>query len=603
MAKKEKNIPKLKKPKKPKKIKVPKEKKLKQRKVSFSYLQTIRGKITISFGVLTILLLILTITSYLNLNRLENEINRVVGHDLVIQKKIQGVLQSAYKIESAERGYAITGDKSFLDPYYTNKDTIDKNIKDLKSLIKGDKSSLKKIETIEESYYYWTGSIDNVIQARQFQSEKEARDLIKDANGKNYMGKMETNIAAFDNAQTKTSQDRINSLHTMVKIMEAVSVILSLFAILLTIILSIALSRGIKTNVKKISNSILEIANAGGDLTKRIQVKSNDELSGLAKDTNVLIDGIAKLVKEVSKMAENVSVSSEELLASAEETARTIMSIAETSSEIAAGSDKTTSQMDTSLAKMNALSEVVEVLGGLADRVKVAALNMESSAKTGEVSVKEASVKIMSIEETMANTSSTVESLGKKSDEITKIINTITGIAGQTNLLALNAAIEAARAGEHGRGFAVVADEVRKLAEQSQNAAKEVAMIVHSIQNEVNTVIEQNNEGVQAVISGVEISNETTQSLQKILNHTNDTTEVIGEMVTQIERTLLLSREVANSFAAVGEIAEITASHTETTAAASEEGSAAMEEVTASASELSKQAENLRQLVSNFKMQ
>lgn len=602
MGKKEKNIPKLKKPKKQKKVKVQKEKVLKQRKISFSYLQTIRGKITISFGILTILLIILSITSYLSMNQLEKEIDRIVGNDLVVHEKIQGILKSSYTIESAERGYAITGDKSFLDPYYTSKKYIDDNIKKLRSLVKDSKSQLQKVDSIESSYYFWSGSIDSVIQARQFQSEKDARDLIQDAHGKDYMGKMQTNINAFDNAQSKASQDRIDSLHTKVKIMEGISLFLSLAAIILTIILSLALSRSIKSNVRKISGSILDIANAGGDLTKRIQIKSNDELAGLAKDTNVLIDGIAKLVKEVSKMAENVSVSSEELLASAEETAKTIMSIAETSSEIAAGSEKTTSQMDESLTKMNSLNEVVEVLGSLADRVKVAALNMQSSAKTGETSVKEASIKIMSIEETMANTSSTVESLGKKSDEITKIINTITGIAGQTNLLALNAAIEAARAGEHGRGFAVVADEVRKLAEQSQNAAKEVSRIVHSIQNEVNTVIEQNKEGVQAVISGVEISNETTQSLQKILQDTNDTTEVIAEMVTQIERTLHLSRDVANSFAAVSEIAELTASHTETTAAASEEGSAAMEEVTASASELSKQAENLRELISNFKI-
>jgi methyl-accepting chemotaxis protein len=599
MGKKEKKIPKI---KKLKKIKAVTQEKKKSRKISFTYLQTIRGKITTSFGVLTILLIILSATSYINMNQLETEINRVVDHDLVVHEKVQGILRSAFTIESAERGYAITGDKSFLDPYYSSKKYIDTNIKSLQSLVKDNPSQVKKVATIQESYYFWSGFIDSVIQARNYQSEKEAKNLIKDSQGKNYMDQMQKSIKAFESVETKSSNDRIDNLHVQVKIAETVTFILSLAAIIITVILSLALSRSIKSNVKKISSSILDIANAGGDLTKRIQVKSNDELAGLAKDTNVLIDGIANLVKEVSKMAENVSISSEELLASAEETAKTIMSIAETSSEIASGSEKTTSQMDDSLFKMNSLSEVVEVLSSLAERVNTAAINMQSSAKSGEASVKESSLKIMSIEETMANSSSTVKSLGKKSDEITKIINTITGIAEQTNLLALNAAIEAARAGEHGRGFAVVADEVRKLAEQSQSAAKEVSRIVNSIQSEVNTVIEQNKEGVQAVISGVEISNETTRSLQKILEHTNVTTEVIAEMVSQIEQTLLLSKDVANSFAAVSEIAEITASHSETTAAASEEGSAAMEEVTASASELSKQSENLRELISNFKI-
>jgi methyl-accepting chemotaxis protein len=209
---------------------------------------------------------------------------------------------------------------------------------------------------------------------------------------------------------------------------------------------------------------------------------------------------------------------------------------------------------------------------------------------------------MMNIEETMASTSETVEALGKRSAQITMIIGTITEIAEQTNLLALNAAIEAARAGEHGRGFAVVADEVRKLAEQSQKAAKGVTEIVHSIQEEVNVIIKQNSDGVKEVIAGVEITNETNASLEGILSQTNKTTVVVNEMVDHIQATLNLSQEVANSFAQVNEIAAATAANTESTAAASEQGSAAMQEVTASASELSQQAEKLKELVSSFKI-
>lgn len=132
---------------------------------------------------------------------------------------------------------------------------------------------------------------------------------------------------------------------------------LSAFAVLLAIFFGIILSHTIKTNTRKISRSILEIANAGGDLTKRIHVKSKDELADLAADTNQLIGGIATLVKQVSEMAENVSASSQQLLASAEETSRTITSIAETSSEIATGSEQTTHRMSSSLEKMGSLEE------------------------------------------------------------------------------------------------------------------------------------------------------------------------------------------------------------------------------------------------------
>jgi methyl-accepting chemotaxis protein len=227
---------------------------------------------------------------------------------------------------------------------------------------------------------------------------------------------------------------------------------------------------------------------------------------------------------------------------------------------------------------------------------------MKAAAEEGSRSVKLSSNKVLNIKDIMARTTDTIASLGQKSSEITNIINTITALSEQTNLLALNAAIEAARAGEQGRGFAVVADEVRKLAEQSRVAAKEVTHIIHAIQSEVSAIISQNRQGAEEVITGVEISNKTNASLQKIMEHTNETTTVIEGMADQINHTFVLSKDVTQAFSHVNGISENTASHTETTAAASEQGSAAMEEVTAAASELSQQAEKLRALISNFKI-
>ncbi|GIN85758.1 hypothetical protein J6TS2_21440 [Heyndrickxia sporothermodurans] len=566
------------------------------------YLQTIRGKVVVSFGILTALLIVLTLTSYVNMSKLESEINRVVQHDLVVHEKVNNIKSYSLQIEATELSYIVSADKTFLKSLEKDTDQVDALIKELEKLLQGNKKQLEKLDGIENSYRFWVEWINKVIQIRDFWSIAEAGKEIQSARGQSYMKQMNDNIQSLIDVETKATNERIENLHMQATIAKSVTFGLSLFALILSIILAIVLSKNINSSVKKISTSILDIANAGGDLTKRIDIKSNDELSGLAKDTNVLIEGIANLVKKVSIMSENVSASSEELLASAEETSKTIMSIAETSGEIAAGSEKTSSQMDESLIKMKALEELMKALTIQAENVKNSADHMQSAAEEGSQSVAEASKEILGIEKTMANTSSTVEELGKKSDDITKIINTITGIAEQTNLLALNAAIEAARAGEHGRGFAVVADEVRKLAEQSQTAAKEVTKIVHSIQNEVSKIIEQNKVGVQAIISGVDISNETNQSLQKILQQSNHTNKVIADMVLQIEQTLLLSQEVTTSFTTVNKIAEFTAEHTETTAAASEEGSAAMEEVTASASELSTQAENLRELVSNFKI-
>ncbi|MEI2665595.1 methyl-accepting chemotaxis protein [Rossellomorea sp. LJF3] len=588
-------------------LKSPKRKKMKKERPKsslgiFSYFRTIRGKVVLSFGLLTIVLLVLASTSYINMMKLKKEIDTLITYDMKVDTKLKDLSKVLNDIEIGEQGFVITGATGFLAPYQNGKREVEVQIKDLNSLLKDDPEQLEKMEKIEAQYGFWMQFVDRVIETRKDKGLEKAANLVETGVGKKYLDGIRSYVDMIVVDQQKDLDARIDSLTRQVQLSQFVTIGLSAFAVLLAVFFGIILSHTIKTNTKKISTSILEIANAGGDLTKRIHVKSKDELADLASDTNQLIAGIAILVKQVSEMAENVSASSQELLASAEETSRTITSIAETSSEIAAGSDQTTHRMSSSLEKMNSLEEAARFLFNQAELVRQTARDMRVVAEKGGKTVHASSTKMMSIEETMSNTSETVEALGQRSTQITTIIGTITDIAEQTNLLALNAAIEAARAGEHGRGFAVVAEEVRKLAEQSRQAAKGVTEIVHSIQEEVNIIIKQNSDGVKEVIAGVEITNETNASLEDILSQTTKTTVVVDEMVDHIQETLNLSQEVATSFAHVNEIAESTASNTETTAAASEEGSAAMEQVTASASELSQQAEKLKELISSFKI-
>ncbi|WP_244886971.1 methyl-accepting chemotaxis protein [Rossellomorea vietnamensis] len=588
-------------------LKSPKRKKMKKERPKrsfgiFSYFRTIRGKVVLSFGLLTIVLLVLASTSYINMMKLQKEIDTLITYDMKVDTNLKDLSKVLNDIEIGEQGFVITGATGFLAPYQNGKKEVEGQIKDLNSLLKDDPEQLEKMGKIEAQYGFWMQFVDRVIETRKDKGLEKAANLVETGVGKKYLDGIRSYVDMIVVDQQKDLDARIDSLTRQVQLSQVVTIGLSAFAVLLAVFFGIILSHTIKTNTKKISTSILEIANAGGDLTKRIHVKSKDELADLASDTNQLIAGIALLVKQVSEMAENVSASSQELLASAEETSRTITSIAETSSEIAAGSDQTTHRMSSSLEKMNSLEEAARFLFNQAELVRQTARDMRVVAEKGGKTVHASSTKMMSIEETMSNTSETVEALGQRSTQITTIIGTITDIAEQTNLLALNAAIEAARAGEHGRGFAVVADEVRKLAEQSRQAAKGVTEIVHSIQEEVNIIIKQNSDGVKEVIAGVEITNETNASLEDILSQTTKTTVVVDEMVDHIQETLNLSQEVATSFAHVNEIAESTASNTETTAAASEEGSAAMEQVTASASELSQQAEKLKELISSFKI-
>jgi methyl-accepting chemotaxis protein len=561
----------------------------------------IRGRIVIIFSLLIVILVAMLVVSASNLSALQSELKDFAEKDIAEQLQVNQLATDISKMANAEQSYVITGKDNFINTYNSKKDAIETAMKNLTKTFTG-REEMKRISSIQEFYNNYIQYSSRVVKTRDESGIEKAQRLVMAGNGKTAMDYIDVHIDMMNELLATQNANQIKKLETQTDRSLLVFLILTIVSVLLALSFGIFLYKSIRRNTYVINSSILDIANAGGDLTRRVNVRTKDEFSQIAGSTNILIESIANLVKRVSVLAENVSASGQELLASADETSHTIQSIADTTNEIAAGSEQTMRSMTIAVQKMNLLEESARYLSEDAKQVKDSTDHMKAAAVEGGLSVQHSSTVMMSIEETMANTTETVEALGKKSNEITSIIRTITDIAGQTNLLALNAAIEAARAGEHGRGFAVVADEVRKLAVQSQKAAKEITGIVTSIQQEVKSIVKQNHDGVQTVIRGVEVANETNSSLEKIMQQTNATVQIIDKMVNQIEQTLTYSQEVASSFVEVNQIAENTASNSETSAAAAEQGSAAMQQINASAEELSEQAEQLRRVVNEFKL-
>lgn len=563
---------------------------------------SIRGRVLIIFSVLIIILISMLVLTSSKMFSSQQALEKFTNEDIKEQMMVNQISTEIAQLAYAEQSYIITGKSNYMASHKKYKDAIITHLKELHLIYKDRPEELQKIQSINQFFTTYLQYSDRVIKMRDETGIESAQKLVNAGNGKTAMNYVDVHIAAMNEILAKNNASQIDLLKKGNNTSLFLFIALTVFSVALTISFGIYLFLSIKRSTYAINRSILDIAQAGGDLTRRVKIRSKDEFGEIAESTNVLIASIANLVKRVSLLTENVSASGQELMASSDETAITIQSIADSTNEIAVGSEQTMRSMNIAIQKMNSLEEATRYLNNDAQAVKEATDHMMIAARKGAESVHHSGDVMMKIEETMANTSQTVEALGTKSYEITSIIKTITAIAEQTNLLALNAAIEAARAGEHGRGFAVVADEVRKLAEQSQKAAKEVTGIVTSIQTEVTSIVKQNHEGVENVIRGVEVANETNASLEQIMNQTNKTISIIDKMVKQIEDTLNFSQEVAASFIEVNQIAENTATNTETSASAAQEGSAAMEEINASAVELSNQADELRKVVNEFKL-
>ncbi len=565
-------------------------------------LNSIRGRVLIIFSVLIIILFSMLLLTSGNMQSSQKELETFMNVDIKEQLMVNQLSADIAKLSNAEQSYIITGKSNYMTSYRSYKDAIITRFKELEAIYKNRPEELKKVTTINEHFNTYLQYSERALSLRDKNGFEAAQKLVNAGNGRTAMSHVDVQIEAMNEVLAKKNANQITLLEEKNQNSLYLFIGLTIFSVLLTLIFGILLFNSIKRSTYSINRSILDIAQAGGDLTRRVKVRTKDEFAEIASNTNVLIASIADLVKRVSLLTENVSASGQQLMASSDDTSITIQSIADSTNEIASGSEQTLKSMTLAIQKMNSLEEATRYLNDDAQAVKSATDNMTSAARLGVKSVQHSSNVMLDIEETMANTSQTVQALGVKSYEITSIIKTITAIAEQTNLLALNAAIEAARAGEHGRGFAVVADEVRKLAEQSQNAAKEVTGIVTSIQSEVTSIVKQNHEGVESVIKGVEVANETNASLEQIMKNTEETISIIDKMVNQIGQTLEFSQEVAASFIEVTNIAENTASNTESSAAAAEQGSAAMQEINASAVELSHQADELRKVVNEFKL-
>ncbi len=308
--------------------------------------------------------------------------------------------------------------------------------------------------------------------------------------------------------------------------------------------------------ISRLNDAITNIEKTN-DLTLHIEVASEDENGQMASAFNSMIGKFHAIVKDLHSSIEHLASSSEELSASAV--------------QIAGGSQSQSSraaQVSTATQEMSAtIIEVAKNVSGAADAAKEAS---NVAVKGGQI-VSESIVSMNGIAETAKESSAIISALGNRSNQIGDIVNVIDDIADQTNLLALNAAIEAARAGEQGRGFAVVADEVRKLAEKTMKATKEIGEMIKAMQDETGKAISSMQEEVHAVEKGVRLAKEAGDALSEIVSKVDVVTTMVHQVTTATEQQSAATEQISGDIAAVADVINETSSSAQQIAKASQE--------------------------------
>ncbi|TQR15318.1 methyl-accepting chemotaxis protein [Psychrobacillus soli] len=385
-----------------------------------------------------------------------------------------------------------------------------------------------------------------------------------------------------------------NSILMTIAITLAVSTLIGIVVIIL-------FSRHLGNPIQLIAQNLKKIADQ--DLSiKNIKIKNKDELGDLANGLNTMTTNLKEVLNSVSDSAQQVAATSEELTASSEQTSRASEEITESIQQISSGQE---SQLFGMQEAKNSVSQISSSITEITTNIKE--LN-DLSIETSKVSLSGNEVIMQTVEQmNQINNQSSVTTeamlvLERKSQEIGEIINVITGIAEQTNLLALNAAIEAARAGEHGKGFAVVADEVRKLAEESGNAAKNISSLISEIQDNTKHTVQTATEGKIAIESGMNYVSNAGKTFERIaddINLINNKLSFISEEIQEINsNTEVLVTEVNKT----KDVTERSTDYTQNVVAAAEEQYASMVEMTAASRSLAEMSEKLQDVVSDFKL-
>ena len=499
---------------------------------------TIGKKLGVGFGVIIVSIIILGVITLFQLNQIRVDVNDI---DERIDK-----LNNAYIAKDCIKNILATIPDFILSEHAQERENMKKLIDENSAKYKEKLEAIRKITHTEEGKKLLDNIENTIKEAVPYNNKvlelaslgkKDEAKKIYDEQSKPRIAKI---FQAFDEEvafHEKGLNKRMKEVISLIMRQIVIFIIITAIVVALGIFFSTFISRSVRKPVAELKGVLEKVAQ--GDLSVDIKVESKDEIGMISQSLKDALSSIKSLIAKSKTISSSLASSSEELSATTEEISRNLKSQTERASQIASAAEE--------------MSQTVVDIAKNASNIAEVSVTTAGVAKEGKDMTIKTANEIKVIEGAISKLSEVINILGDRSRQIGEIVTVIKDIADQTNLLALNAAIEAARAGEQGRGFAVVADEVRKLAERTAKATDEIAEMIRGIQSEVDVAEGSMEDATKKVASGVELSQKAANILGQILGKAQELQSMIQQIASATEEMSSVTDHITQD---IGSIAE-----------------------------------------------
>ena len=556
--------------------------------------KSIRMKILIGFSLIVLLIVLYGVYNYVVIAKSNEEARNIVEQELPLLIANQEMARTISNRISTARGYVLFGGdyKDRFNEYTEQGKQHEAAIREIRDSEEFDALINKTVEWRKyvSSEVFEEYDKGNIELARENLAKKDpiVRELM--AGYEELANKNRDYIVEVENKIIANGQQTL-----------LIATIIPILVLVISLAAAFITSNIIAKPITKVMERMKLIAS--GDLSNDpLEIKSKDEVGQLVVAANDMNNSIRELLTEINGVSGSITGQSEELTQSANEVSAGSEQIAATMQELAAGTESEAKTASELASIMGSFSTSVQEANTMGENIQKSSNEVIRMTSEGSQLMESSNTQMARIDQIVQGSVQKVQGLDMKSQEISKLVLVIQEIANQTNLLALNAAIEAARAGEHGKGFAVVADEVRKLAEQVSRSVTDITEIVAGIQNESSLVASALQDGYKEVVLGtaqIESTQETfagiNASIMEMANSIYTVSENLSSMATNSEKMNGYVSEIAA-------ISEESAAGVEQTSASTQQISSSMDEVANSANDLAQFAEKLNGLVHKFKL-